>query len=261
MNKTILNKEGMVNLLTNNIWDVNMETLPDEILNFIEYTGNEYYGYLAINLDTRDISNLAYLILDMLEDELKMIHNRQITLNLSYMPTVPFYIIYILLINMFDNYKNNGSFIPDLINRLTQEEIIAIIGDAFNYGDVSGKIYDAYARVADIEIDEDVISQIIDIISIDLLDVIKEYLVKIYISLLGIIKNFTTMHPNIEIGYAYTQLLKPYFAYKDNATPKTLLLSTLLNNDISAAKLPRNHRVSVNSLDIILAGGISNEKK
>lgn len=261
MTKIILNKEQTVNFLLDQIWDIRMDTLPDEIYHFVEYVDREKYGCLIFDFNTKEISDLVYRIFDTLEEELEMTYGRRITLNLSYMPTVPFYIVYILIIHMLDHYKNNGELIIDLVNRLTEEEIIATIGDAFDYGDVAGSIYNAYIVHKEIETDIDIMPQIIDSVSLNMVEDIKEYLIRTYISLYGVIRNIFALYPNMDVGYAYTQLSKPHIGYRDKTTKKITNVRTLFYKGTEAALFPKDHRLDVYSNDIIIVGGINDEKR
>lgn len=261
MNKRILDRDGITNFLLNNIWDTSMETLSDEVITFVDYADEQYFGYMVVNCDTKEISDLVYRIYDILEEELETTYGKRITLNLSYTPTVPFYILYILFINMFDHYKNNNQLSTELANRLTEKEILAIIGDAFDYAGISMEIYNAYMKVADIEIDIDTIPQYIDVVILNMLDEIREYIIKAYIQLLGVIKTYITIYPNISISYIYTQLQKPHFVFRDRMSPKTVPLNIVFNNGAKAGMFPKNHRLDMYSLDIILTGGIQNEKR
>jgi len=133
-------KRDIIDVLAGNAYSMDNDyysILDGEIFGYLDnYNDSINYRYGVYDLNTIDLSNLMYLVLDSIKSYTKDIFRLDLNFNLKIKPIVVFYLIY-NIVYIVRKYKN--------INIIPDYEIEDIVIDAINYSGIVELINDTIA--------------------------------------------------------------------------------------------------------------------
>lgn len=235
------------------------QVVMDEIESFISFSHTEYYRYEIFNIDTTTMSDFIYMIFDIVEEDIYKIFGIRITLNISYLPDIVFYIVY-MIINQYveNNNITQHNYIKELIDTGNFGDIVDIIMDGFEYGGFEDKVATILeVDVYDYELNlEDIVAEAIRVNT----ELVKEYLTKILINnhqlirYLDLIKKETT-------DYVYSQLLDVVRTFRYLNKNNQYTLEYIVNTGLKSSELGKDYRININNIKIIVCNSENKNEK
>ena len=239
----IMKKKNLDIYLQNNLYRDNGEyysILSEEIFNFLEmYKDEDEFITETFNLNMKPISDLVYLLLDELEEDLFKMFMHEFTFNFSFLEMVPFYIV---LTSAYDLVNKKLDF--TVFKEFLEDWIHAGFGYAGAY-DLITDILDYHGLELGYTIEE---------IMINIIETKKDKLIDYFEMFVISNSAFVSMlNKNIDIiDDIFLEIYNQTVIYREGK-PKVGLDETILSNPYEIVKYNKMYRLDIVEDKVILA--------